>query len=46
MCGQCEETFYCKPDHQRAHWKHHKSVCKSLIERRKDHLETKRMRKC
>ena len=27
-CSQCQCTYYCTGDHQRIHWKAHKSSCK------------------
>jgi hypothetical protein len=45
MCGKCEETFYCKPEHQKMDWRRHSSHCKSIADKRKEHLEYKRTRK-
>ncbi|XP_057304122.1 hypoxia-inducible factor prolyl hydroxylase-like [Hydractinia symbiolongicarpus] len=28
-CSQCKKTWYCSPHHQKLHWKHHKSSCRS-----------------
>nr|XP_045605447.1 egl nine homolog 1-like isoform X4 [Procambarus clarkii] len=28
VCGRCKAAWYCSPDHQRQHWKHHKPFCK------------------
>jgi hypothetical protein len=26
-CSQCKTVFYCSPEHQKFHWKIHKTVC-------------------
>ena len=30
MCAGCKSTWYCCREHQKAHWKQHKPICKSL----------------
>ncbi|XP_070502422.1 SET domain-containing protein SmydA-8-like [Chironomus tepperi] len=29
ICSSCEEVSYCSPEHQKQHWKIHKSNCKA-----------------
>ena len=36
-CSQCGEMYYCSVDHQKQHWKDHKSWCRKL---RQMHAET------
>jgi TPR repeat protein len=31
-CGGCKVAAYCSPDHQLAHWKEHKPVCRLMSE--------------
>lgn len=26
-CSRCNAIYYCSPEHQRKHWKRHKSLC-------------------
>jgi hypothetical protein len=30
-CGKCKERKYCGTDCQKAHWKYHKLVCKTMV---------------
>ena len=34
LCGRCKEVAYCCPEHQKKHWKEHKTVCCEPSERR------------
>ena len=29
-CARCKKVFYCCKEHQKSHWKAHKSVCKHV----------------
>jgi len=30
LCGACKQVKYCSQGCQKAHWKQHKPICKSL----------------
>ncbi|CAH1791759.1 unnamed protein product [Owenia fusiformis] len=31
VCAGCHETWYCSREHQKKHWKEHKSVCSKAV---------------
>ena len=39
ICGQCEDAYYCKGEHQRLDWRKHALTCRSVAQRRQEHKD-------
>jgi tetratricopeptide (TPR) repeat protein len=46
-CGSCRAAWYCCRDHQRAHWREHKSACcqKEQQQQLRDQVEQRKLQK-